>query len=614
MDGGVNQAGMSLAQTRMEHMGKVNWTVLASVIIGGGFFAGCGESATTASNPSSGGDSATTSDVGAGGSGGAGNTPDAGSTNADTSSARPDDNWGGQDSGGWPDAEPNFADGSSAPQADAATDDAATGGNTNVAFGGEQDFGYFRRLLEDGQVPRVGDFSASGFFGEHFLPLPTPDCGERVCLQAMSAVMANLMDGAGCSMLRLGLNSPIVVDPDNRPPLSLAVVVDLSGSMEAGGKLDFVQQGLDILIDEMRDGDEIAIITYSTNANVVFGLAPVATNRSALRNIVRDMRATGNTNLHAGLEAGYTELLDNYDSGRQQRVILLSDGQPTQGVTDMDQILSMSAAYNSEGIGLTTVGLGTEFNIALMRDLSLRGDGNFYFLENSGAVSEVFTEELAYFTVPVAYDLTLELTSGSAYTFGRAFGSPLWEDTTNGGRLELPSVFLAHRESDDDVTEEGGRRGGGSALLVELMPRPDADPELTEVEMATVTMTFREPGTDEIIRQERTMLYPFNPNIIIARGFFESPVVSMVQKTFVMLNIYVGIEMACTFFHEGNGVAAIPMLERIIAAVEDYNEEIDDTDMVYNLELLRDLLALIDSLTTAEPEPSDIPENPWPAD
>ena len=596
-------------------MGRINWTILASGMVGGALLAGCGESASTTAEQAGGGDGASVSDAGTGGSGGAGSMPDAGSTNDDITSPSPDGDWGGQDaSSGWADTESSFADGSSAPAADVGTDDAATGGNTNVAFGGEQDFGYFRRLLEAGQVPRVGDFSASGFFGEHFLPLPMPECGERVCLQAMSAVMANLMDGAGCSMLRLGLNSPIVVDPDNRPPLSLAVVVDLSGSMDAGGKLDFVQQGLNILIDEMRDGDEIAIITYSTEANVAFELAPVATNRFELRAIVLGMRATGNTNLYAGLQAGYTELLDNYDSGRQQRVILLSDGQPTAGVTDLNRILTMSAGYNSEGIGLTTVGLGTEFNINLMRDLSLRGDGNFYFLENSGAVSEVFAEELSYFTVPVAYDLTLELTSGSAYTFGRAFGSPLWEDTTNGGRLELPSVFLAHRESDDDVTEEGGRRGGGSALLVELMPRADADPELTEVELATVTMTFREPGTDEIIRQERTMLYPFNPGIIIARGFFDSPIVSMVQKTFVMLNIYVGIEMACTFFHEGNGAAAIPMLERIIAAVEDYNEEINDTDMVYNLELLRDLLALIDSLTNTEPEPSDIPENPWPAD
>lgn len=249
-----------------------------------------------------------------------------------------------------------------------------------------------------------------------------------------------------------------------------------------------------------------------------------------------------------------------------------------------------------------------------MRELSLRGDGNFYFLEDSGAVSEVFSEELSYFTVPVAYDLTLELTSGFAYEFGRAFGSPLWEDTAAGGRLALPSVFLAHRESDDDVTDEGGRRGGGSALLVKLMPRSDTDPEIVEAEMATVTMTFREPGTDEVIAQERTMLYPYNPNQIVATGFFDSPIVAMVQKSFVMLNIYVGIEMACTWFHDGNGVAAIPMLERIIAAVEDYNEEIDDTDMEYNLELLRDLLALIDTLTNDEPEPADIPENPWPAD
>ena len=533
-------------------------------------------------------------------------------TSAEATSGSEDFSGGGL-SGGADGATPDAGGGFGGPDADSA--DAATGGNTNVSFGGEQDFGYFRRVLAERQVPRPEDFSASGFFAEHFLPLPDPECGERVCLQVMSAVLGNLMDGANCTMLRLGLNSPIVVNPDERPPLSLAVVVDVSGSMEAGGKLDFVREGLEYLIDEMRDGDEIALIAYDTTVQVLFELGPVATSRTELRTLVRGLQPQGSTNLHGGLQAGYEALLSEFDSGRQQRVLLLSDGEPTAGVTDAAAILEMSRAFNSEGVGLTTIGLGTDFNYALMRDLALRGDGNFYFLENSGAVSEVFTEELAYFTVPVAYDVTLELTAGSLYQFGMARGTPLWENTANGGRLELPSVFLAHRESDDDVTEDGGRRGGGSALLVELMPRmEELDDSVTEAEIAEVTMTYREPGTDRIVSQERSMVYPFNPATIVARGFFESPVLSMIQKSFVMLNAYVALEMACTMFHDGEGEAAVPMLRRVIAAIEDYNEEEQDTDMDYNLELLRDLLALIEDLTTEPIPETEIPENPWPVD
>ncbi len=71
--------------------------------------------------------------------------------------------------------------------------------------------------------------------------------------------------------------------------------------------------------------------------------------------------------------------------------------------------------------------------------------------------------------------MKLELVSGSHYAFRRAYGSSFWEDSEVGGTLEVPSVFLAHRESDEDITEEGGRRGGGSALMIELMPTTTKD-------------------------------------------------------------------------------------------------------------------------------------------
>src|SRR5688572_9668230 len=119
---------------------------------------------------------------------------------------------------------------------------------------------------------------------------------------------------------------------------------------------------------------------------------------------------------------------------------MLSDGQPTAGIVDSASILAMSRAHNSDGIGLTTIGLGTDFNAALMRDLALQADGNFYFLEDSAAVGEVFTEELSYFTVPVAFDLRLRLTAGAAYAFGRAYGSPFWANAAGGGELVIPSV------------------------------------------------------------------------------------------------------------------------------------------------------------------------------
>jgi Ca-activated chloride channel family protein len=491
------------------------------------------------------------------------------------------------------------------------------GANTNVALGGSQDFGYFRRLVDSGVMPRVGDFDAAGFFAEHHTPLPEPDCGERVCLQAMLGVLGNLMNGNNCTMLQLGLNSPIAANPDARPPLSLAVVIDVSGSMARDGKIDFVRDGLELLIDGMRDEDQLAIITYSDGAEVLFPMQDVALNRVELRQLAQQLAADGSTNLHAGLEAGYQEVLDHYDSARQNRVILLSDGEPTVGITSEAQISAMSRAYNSDGVGLTTVGLGTDFNVALMRGLAELGDGNAYFLEDAGAVDEVFAEELAYFTVPVAFDLQLQLTPGEDYDLGRAYGSPLWEETSTGGALDVPSVFLAHRVSHEDVTDAGGRRGGGSALLVELMPklRGDDGSGKTMATVATIDVSFREPGSDALVSDSIAVDFPLPPWETPERGHFDAPDVSIIHKSFVMLNIYVGFELASEMFYGDEGAGAITMLDNLMAAVEDYNEEIQDVDIDFDLQLLQDVRDLIAAQGLTLPDRTvPLNDDPWPVD
>jgi Ca-activated chloride channel family protein len=349
--------------------------------------------------------------------------------------------------------------------------------------------------------------------------------------------------------------------------------------------------------------------------DVPFTMQGVSSHRNELHEIIDALEADGSTNLHGGLERGYRQVVEHYDSGRQNRVILLSDGEPTAGDTSPESIVSMSRAYNSDGIGLTTVGLGTDFNIDLMRSLAQQADGNFYFVENAAAVDEVFTEELSYFTLPVAFDLELRVTAGQDYTFARAVGSQAWQDTEEGGTLEIPSVFLAHRTSHDDVTDEGGRRGGGSALLIELMPREEDGTSPTQAEVATLELSFREPGTDRVVTETLDVSYPHAPWEVLSTGFFENGIVT---KSFVMLNIYAGLESACATFHEGDPIASIVTLDRLIAAAEDYEDSANggegDVDIQLDIELMEDLIEVILRNGGSQPEDVEIDEDPWPAD
>lgn len=495
---------------------------------------------------------------------------------------------------------------------------AAPSPGTNISLGGAQDFGYFRRLLAAGTVPQSGDLDAAGFFAEHHTELPVPECGERVCLQAMLGVMGSLITGNNCTLIQLGLNSPIVANPDDRPPLDLTVVVDTSGSMASDDKIGFVRDGLTQMINELHDSDRIAVVTYSSDARLAFPMSALRGARNDLRGVIDRLAPGGGTNIHGGLTAAYDEALAHYDSGRQSRLILLSDGVATSGITEDETIMNLSRRFNSEGVGLTTVGLGTDFNFALMRGLAEQGDGNFYFVEHADAVEEVFTEELSYFTVPVAFDIDLTLRPGSDYRLQRAYGSNFFEVNDNVGQLAVPSVFLAHRVAHDDVGggEGGTRRGGGSALLVELMPRPGADSAALETEVATIDVTFREPGTDRIVEQRSQMIYPHPASHLATAGMFDNQIV---EKSFVMLNIFVGIITACDTFHlERDPSGAINMLMRLRAAVADYEDSANDgegdVDMQYDIELLDDLIEVMERNSPVEVEEEPLPADPWPAD
>lgn len=491
---------------------------------------------------------------------------------------------------------------------------------SNIGFGGAGDFGFVRAILNAGEVPEVDDIDDVGFIAEHQTTLPPADCGQRICAHALVGSMGNMISGSDCTILQVGLNSPLSIEPGDRPPLNLAVAIDTSGSMAGNNRIGFVQQGLARLQNELRDDDQIAIILYSSSAVVALPLTEVAGHRNDIADVANSLRADGATNIHAGLSRAFEELLGAYDVDRQQRVIMLSDGVATSGISDAATIRSMSAAFVSEGITLTTIGVGTDFDLELMRGLAEDGHGNFYFLEDAGAVDEVFTEEVDTFLMPVAYDVDIDITLDPTWSIGDVIGVRSFNlaEDASGGSVHLNAVYFAGRQNPDDVFEGGGRRGGGSMLLLELRPTALTDPR-SEVDIGTVGLRFREPGTD-----------PSDPNIvplsvsvdadlphsstsIPATGFFDN---TIVERSFVILNIIVGMRSAATAFHAGQADEAASVLEALIASVVDYEDSANngagDADIRADIELLELFLTVVET-SGGQPD-GDVDDDPWPRD
>ena len=147
------------------------------------------------------------------------------------------------------------------------------------------------------------------------------------------------------------------------------------------------------------------------------------------------------------------------------------------------------------------------------------------------------------------------------------------------------------------------------------MPKPDDGSGVTEADVATIEVEFREPGTNEIIQDTVVVNYPMAPWETALAGYWDATDVSVVHKSFVMLNIFVGLQNAVAAYHnDDDAPGAIAAIERLVAAVEDYNEEIGDLDMELDVELLNQLRDVMFANGIPQPPPPTIPLDPWPAD
>jgi Ca-activated chloride channel family protein len=488
-------------------------------------------------------------------------------------------------------------------------DDGDDGGN--VGFGGAQDIGQFRGILDAGGIPGVETLDANGFFAEHYSPLPPADCGQVICLEPMLSVGREWLQGRYQATLQIAMTTP--VDPATLPrlPLNLVVVVDHSGSMSEDGRMEKVKQGLHILIDSLQPGDRLALVKFDS---VVTPLTDLATDPdpAVLHQHVEALYPRGSTNIYDGLQTGFSIASAAWSPDRQNRVMLLSDGLATAGITDQASIMAMADGYLLEGMSLTTIGVGLSFDVELMRGLAEHGAGNFYFLEDATAVNEVFTQELEYSLTTLALDLAVNAVPATGYRFGDVTGTRVWSSTSDGGEARIPAVFVASRT---DQNPEGGRRGGGGSIFIDLTPIAGAIGNGT---VATVNLTYRIPGSQELIEQTVTVANPFAPG-----ESPEQPYVSIqaMLEHYAAYNMYLGFHHAA-YLAQWDYNCALGALEALRVSANLFQSGYSDPDIAADLVLLEQFAENLrargayvaggdGSSYCADYQPGDGPDDGW---
>lgn len=177
-----------------------------------------------------------------------------------------------------------------------------------------------------------------------------------------------------------------------RPRVNLSIVLDRSGSM-SGKKIEKAKEAAIEALRRLGPQDKCSVVIYDHNVNTIIP-AQSARNIEWIESKINSIRTGGNTALFGGVSHGASEIRKNIEGGYVHRIILLSDGIANVGPSSPEELGRLGAALLKEGISVTTIGVGTDYNEDLMASLSQNSDGNTYFVESSRDLPRIFAAEL----------------------------------------------------------------------------------------------------------------------------------------------------------------------------------------------------------------------------
>ena len=235
--------------------------------------------------------------------------------------------------------------------------------------------------------------------------------------------------------------------PYRRTPMNLAIVIDKSGSMSEKNKLDYVKRAVDYIIDKLGPDDYVSIVTYNDDVDVLQPSANIS-EKYDLREKVSDIKAGGYTNLSGGMLEGYEQVNRNYSRGYVNRVLLLTDGLANRGITDRYELADKVRDLNRrDGITISTFGVGNDFNENLLTDIADYGRGNYYYINNSADIPEIFAQELNGVRSLVGAATKLRIKFPTEYLLlNKVYGYP-YEISGNDVVIDFKDVFAEQTKS-----------------------------------------------------------------------------------------------------------------------------------------------------------------------
>ncbi len=228
-----------------------------------------------------------------------------------------------------------------------------------------------------------------------------------------------------------------LVERNTSAPVAFVLVIDTSGSM-AGQKIVDARRSALSMLDQMREQDQVAVIRFATDANVVVPMMPVGSARHRARNQIERMSAAGNTDIANALRTAASVLDATYREG-PRRIVLVTDGRDTSGAP-RHMASSVAAQQSASGVTVSALGIGHDYDDAYLADLASAGRGNYEYLRDSSALDQFLAKEIRETARTTIVSAVAEIDTPRGVRVRDVWGAG-WDRTADTTRLRVGSLF-----------------------------------------------------------------------------------------------------------------------------------------------------------------------------
>jgi Ca-activated chloride channel family protein len=298
------------------------------------------------------------------------------------------------------------------------------------------------------------------------------------------------------------------------PPNNLVFLIDVSGSMMEPDKLPLVKQGLELLVNQLRPQDRVAIVVYAGNAGLVLPSTP-GTDKGAILSAIQALEAGGSTAGGAGIKLAYQVAKENFLDRGNNHVILATDGDFNVGASSDGELEQLIESKRADNIFLTVLGFGRgNIKDSKMELLADKGNGNYAYVDSLAEARKVLVQEMGATLFTIAKDVKLQIEFNPARVASYRL-------------IGYENRLLRKEDFNNDAKDAGDIGAGHSVTALYELVLPGADDVTSSVdplkyqsthvtaaspELLTLKLRYKEPDGET----SKLMTYAVNDSVTAA--------------------------------------------------------------------------------------------------